>query len=75
MRVMSIGNLFLYIHLLKGGLCDYACNQSIYLFIYSYSHLFFSLCMKYVFREIIRILSFFSVYVSCIVEMIMWNVE
>jgi hypothetical protein len=30
--------------------------------------------MKYVFREIIRILPFFSVSVSCMIEMTMWNI-
>jgi len=48
--------------------------RSIYLAVFLILFLSLFLCMKYVFREIIRILSFFfcfSVSVSCIVRMTM----
>jgi hypothetical protein len=44
--------------------------RSIYLAVYSHSSLFF-LCMKYVSREIIRILSFFLFF--CICVLCRWN--
>jgi len=64
---MSIDDfIFLYFNLLNGG-C--ASMQSIYLVIHLFIFLsflyFFTLCMKYVFCEIIRILSFFLFLYLC----------
>jgi hypothetical protein len=72
--MMSIDNLFFYVLILcNGGLCEYAINLFNCSFIHILIFSFFLCAWNMYFAKSFEVYYFLSVFVSCVVEMTVWN--
>jgi len=72
--MMSIDNLFFYVLILcNGGLCEYAINLFNCSFIHILIFSFFSVHEICISLNHLKFIIFLSVFVSCVVEMTVWN--